>query len=70
MLYFDERAMSRRYIVALRSDQWQWWRDTPGFAQRFTARLVDGGPRMVGDGELNRGDRWEPDLQLTYIRLG
>jgi hypothetical protein len=70
MLYFDERGVSRRYIVALRSDQWQWWRDTPGFAQRFTARLVDGGRRMTGQGELNRGDHWEPDLQLTYTRIG
>lgn len=69
MLYFDERGVSRRYIVALRSDQWQWWRDTPDFAQRFTARLVDGGMRMVGQGEMNRGARWEPDLQLTYTRF-
>ena len=69
MLYFDERGVSRRYSVALRSDQWEWWRDTPGFSQRFTGRLVDGGKRMVGQGEMNRGDRWEPDLQLTYTRL-
>jgi hypothetical protein len=69
MLYFDERGVSRRYTVALRTDQWQWWRDTPGFSQRFTARLVDGGKRMVGQGEVNRGDGWEADLQLTYTRL-
>jgi hypothetical protein len=70
MLYFDERGVSRRYMVALRSDQWQWWRDTPGFSQRFTAELVDVGKRMVGRGELNRGNSWEPDLQLTYTRVG
>lgn len=69
MLYFDERGVSRRYVVALRTDQWTWWRDSPRFSQRFTAHLVDGGKRMVGQGELNRGDRWEPDLQLTYIRI-
>jgi hypothetical protein len=68
MLYFDERGVSRRYIVALRSDEWRWWRDTPGFAQRFHARLVDGSRQMVGQGEMNRGDGWEPDLQLTYTR--
>jgi len=68
MLYFDERGVSRRYIVALRSDEWQWWRDSPGFSQRFRARLADGDARMVGQGEMNRGDRWEPDLQLTYTR--
>ena len=69
MLYFDERGVSRRYTVALRDDQWQWWRDTAGFSQRFTAELVDGGRRMVGRGELNRGNGWEPDLQLTYTRV-
>jgi hypothetical protein len=69
MLYFDERGVSRRYNVALRSDLWQWWRDAPGFSQRFTATLLDGGSRMVGHGELNRGARWEPDLQLTYTRI-
>lgn len=70
MLYFDERGVSRRYLVALRDDAWTWWRDTPGFSQRFTAALVDGGRRMVGQGEMNRGERWEPDLQLTYTRAG
>ena len=68
MLYFDERGVSRRYVVALRSDRWQWWRDSPGFSQRFTAQVTDGGKRMVGQGQLNRGSGWEPDLQLTYIR--
>ncbi|TMB54490.1 MAG: hypothetical protein E6J47_08025 [Chloroflexi bacterium] len=76
MLYFDERGVSRRYIVALRSDQGHWWRDSAGFSQRFTAplvgrgnRMVGHGDRMVGHGELNRGNGWEPDLQLTYTRL-
>jgi hypothetical protein len=69
MLYFDQRGVSRRYTVALRTDRWQWWRDMPGFSQRFTARLVDEGNRMVGHGELNRGGGWEPDLELTYTRV-
>ncbi|MGH7646657.1 MAG: hypothetical protein ACREND_00955 [Gemmatimonadaceae bacterium] len=69
MLYFDERGVSRRYSVALRSDEWHWWRDAPGFSQRFTARLVDGGARMIGQGEMNRGDHWEPDLELTFTRI-
>jgi hypothetical protein len=69
-LYFDERGVSRRYLVALRNDQWHWWRDTAGFSQRFTATLEDDGRRMVGRGELNRGHGWEADLQLTYVRIG
>lgn len=69
MLYFDERGVSRRYVVALRSDQWQWWRDSPGFSQRFSAQVTDDATRMVGQGQLNRGSGWEPDLQLTYTRV-
>ena len=69
MLYFDERGVSRRYVVALRSDQWQWWRDSPGFSQRFSAQVTDDGKRMVAQGQLNRGSGWEPDLQLTYTRV-
>ena len=70
MLYFDERGVSRRYLVDLRSDRWHWWRDSPGFSQRFTGTLVDGGTRIVGKGELCRdGASWEDDLQLTYTRM-
>jgi hypothetical protein len=51
LLYFDERGVSRRYFVALRSDQWHWWRDTPGFSPRFTGTVVDRGNRIEGKGE-------------------
>lgn len=69
MLYFDQRGVSRRYLMALRADQWHWWRDDPKLAQRFTATLEDGGKRMVGKGEMRRdGGKWEGDLELTYTR--
>jgi hypothetical protein len=70
MLYFDERGVSRRFVVAVSRNECLWWRDNPGFSQRFTIRLVDKDDRMVGGGEMNRGNGWEPDLQLTYTRLG
>jgi len=69
MLYFDERGVSRRYLVALRSDEWRWWRDYPNLSQRCTAALEDGGNRLVARGEMNRGGGWEADLQLTYTRV-
>jgi len=69
MLYFDQRGLSRRYLVALRSDEWHWWRDSPALSQRCTAILEDRGNRMVARGEMDRGNGWEPDLQLTYIRV-
>jgi hypothetical protein len=71
MLYFDERGVSRKYDVTLRDATWKWWRNAPGFSQRFTGRIVDGGRTILGQGELSRdGHTWEGDLQLTYTRIG
>lgn len=69
MLYFDERGVSRKIDVTLRDNTWKWWRDAPGFSQRFTARIIDDGRTIVSAGELCRdGHTWEGDLQLTYTR--
>jgi hypothetical protein len=69
MLYFDERGVSRRYEVSLRDDVWAWWRNAPGFSQRFTGVITADGRTIIGGGELSRdGTSWEPDLQLTYTR--
>jgi hypothetical protein len=70
MLYFDERGVSRRYEVTLRDDIWKWWRDAPGFSQRFTGTIVDGGRTIISKGEFSRdGSTWEKDLELTYTRV-
>jgi hypothetical protein len=69
MLYFDERGVSRKYEVTLRDHTWRWWRNTPGFSQRFTGTFIDGGRTIVGKGELSKdGSSWEGDLDLTYTR--
>jgi hypothetical protein len=69
MLYFDERGVSRRYEVTLRGGVWTWWRNAPGFSQRFTGAIAADGRTIVGRGEMSRdGASWEPDLQLTYTR--
>jgi len=69
MLYFDERAVSRKYNFALRDRTWTWWRDAPGFSQRFTCTIADDGRTMVGKGQLSKdGVNWEGDLDLTYTR--
>ncbi len=69
MLYFDERAVSRKYEVSLRDNLWKWWRDAPGFSQRFTGAIAADGRTIHSTGELSRdGANWEPDLQLTYTR--
>jgi hypothetical protein len=69
MLYFDERGVSRRYEVAMDGNVLRWWRNAPGFSQRFTCTLSGDGRTIVGTGELSRdGISWEPDLDLTYTR--
>ena len=70
MLYFDERGVSRRYEVSLRDNVWKWWRNAPGFSQRFTGAIAADGRTIVSRGELSRdGASWEPDLALTYTRV-
>lgn len=69
MLYFDERGVSRKYEVTFRDNIWKWWRNAPGFSQRFTGTLASDGRSMVGKGELSKdGSSWEKDLELTYTR--
>jgi hypothetical protein len=70
MLYFDERGVSRTYAVTIAAQRLHWWRDDPGFSQRFTITLDAGGDRMHGTGEMSRdGAAWEDDLELTYTRI-
>lgn len=70
MLYFDERGVSRHYQVAPQEGGVRWWREHPGFSQEFTITVLDGGARMMGQGRMDRGGGWEPDLALTYTRVG
>ena len=70
MLTFDERGVSRKYEMTLRDNSWKWWRNTPGFFQRYEGTIVDGGNTIIGKGELSKdGVSWEKDLDLTYTRV-
>ncbi|HET6597677.1 MAG TPA: hypothetical protein VFG81_18780 [Anaerolineales bacterium] len=69
MLTFDERGVSRKHEVSLRDNVWKWWRNAPGFFQRYEGTIVDGGTTIIGKGELSKdGVAWEKDLDLTYTR--
>jgi hypothetical protein len=69
MHYFDHRGVYRLYAVSLEEDQWRFWRDAPGFSQRFTGILSDDGNTITGQGQLSRdGSSWEDDLAITYRR--
>jgi hypothetical protein len=56
MLYFDERAVSRKYNVSFEKNVLTWWRDTPEFSQRFTITISTDGRTMVGTGRMKKGD--------------
>jgi len=56
MLYFDERGVSRRYEVAMDEGVMHWWRDAPGFRQRYTLRCPPTATRCR-DGASSRGTR-------------
>lgn len=70
MLTFDERGVSRKHEVTLRENIWKWWRNAPGFFQRYEGIIVDDGNTIIGKGELSKdGLSWEKDLNLTYKRV-
>jgi hypothetical protein len=70
MLTFDERGVSRKYEVALRDNILKWWRNAPGFYQRYEGSIVDSGNMIISKGELSKdGLSWEKDLDLTYKRV-
>jgi len=69
MHYFDSRGVFRRYQVSADDQAWHWWRDSPGFSQRFTGTFTDGGDTIVGVSQLRRDDdHWNDDLKITYRR--
>ena len=72
MHYFDVRGVHRVFTVAIDASTWRYRNDTPGFAQRFTGTLSGDGTVMNGRGELSRdhGATWQPDLTITYRRIG
>jgi hypothetical protein len=69
MLHYDERGVSRKYDVSLHDNVWKWWRNAPGFFQRYEGIISDDGNTIVCQGELSRdGSSWEKDLDVTYTR--
>ena len=69
MLTFDERGVSRMYEATLQNNVWKWWRNAPGFRQRYEGIIGDDGNTITTSGELSKdGISWEKNLDLTYKR--
>lgn len=69
MVYFDERDISRRYVVEVADGEVSWQRDEAGFAQRMVVTVAPGGDRLDAQGRMARGGPWEDDLRLSYERI-
>ncbi|MFI6182570.1 hypothetical protein ACIA8R_44075 [Nonomuraea sp. NPDC051191] len=69
MLYADVRGVHRVYRTTLDGGVWRVWRDAPGFNQRFTGEICDGGDLIEGRWEMSEdGLAWCLDFELTYTR--
>jgi hypothetical protein len=67
MEYFDSRGVRRTYGVSLDDGVLRYWRDDPGFDQRFTATLAH--DSFEGLSQLARKPgEWQDDLKVTYRR--
>jgi hypothetical protein len=71
--YFDSRGVARVYEMSFRNGVWKLWRDSADFSpldfsQRYTGTFSDDGTSIAGAWEINHGDAWEHDFDLTYSR--
>jgi len=70
MHYFDSRGVSRVYRFSAEPGVWRFWRDWPGFSQRYVNTIGEDGSTITGNGELSRdGSTWEQDLRIAYKRV-
>ena len=67
MEYFDSRGVRRTYGVSLEDGVLRFWRDHPGFDQRYSAELGDDEFEGVSQLAETPGD-WKDDLRVTYRR--
>jgi RNA polymerase sigma factor (sigma-70 family) len=68
--YFDQRGVTRLYHLSAEAGVWRFWRDSPGFSQRFAGTLSPDGWTVDGVAELcSDGSTWDEDLRITYKRV-
>ncbi len=68
--YFDSRGVERIYAMSLRDGVWKFWRDAPGFSQRFTGTFSADAHTITASIEMSRdGAQWEHDFELTFTKV-
>jgi hypothetical protein len=69
MHYFDSRGVFRVLDVDVDDAGFGFFRDAPGFSQRFRGTFTDGGKTINGLWELRQDDvTWHDDVRITYRR--
>lgn len=70
VLYSDDRGVSRLYGMSFAVPDWQMWRTTSDFSQRFEAVIASDGRAIRGAWRksFDGGATWEHDFNLDYIR--
>jgi hypothetical protein len=70
MHYVDQRSVTREFQFSAEPGVYRFWRDWPGFSQRFTYTLSPDGTTLSVVVELNQDDAtWVEDLLATYRRV-
>lgn len=70
-LYNDECGVSRVYQMTFDGGVWRFWRNAPGFNQRFTGTLDGASTSIRGSMEMSDdGFTWKHDFDLIYGRPG
>ena len=64
---FDSRGVRRTYGVSLDDGVLRFWRDAPGFDQRYSATLGDASFEGLWQLAETPGD-WQDDLKVSYRR--
>src|SRR5262249_38703610 len=65
-LYYDSRGVSRVYRMTFGGGVWKLWREAPGFWERFTGALRDGGGPIRGAwGVWPEGAEWRHEFHMV-----
>jgi hypothetical protein len=70
VLYADDRGVSRSYEMSLAGRDWQMWRTTPEFSQRYEGVIESDGRTISGvwKKSFDGGATWEHDFNVDYVR--
>ena len=70
VLYYDTRRVSRVYQMSFSEGVWKMWRESPGFSQRYEAKVGADGNTITARWEKSfDGTTWEHDFNVNYSRV-